>query len=104
MCKTGLGDAEGVSLDEWPPTIGVVEFSEAELAELADEPGGDGVRGFLPEDKVGDVGTEGAEGNLLTEGGERIKKLAMTAKKKQINPRVRMVHGQLTSWKRLRVA
>jgi hypothetical protein len=96
---------------ERPPTMGVVEFAEAVEAveaveaEKANEPGGDSVCDFLTEEaKVGDVGTEGAGSLRTEEGGERIKKLAMTARKKQISPRVRIVHGQLTSWKRLRVA
>lgn len=98
-----------VCAEEPPPTMGVVEFAEAEEAEEADDPGGDGVRDFFPfpfpagDANVGDVGTESA-GFLCIKGGERIKKLAMTAKKKQISPRVRMVHGQLTSWNKLRVA
>lgn len=98
----GDADAEGLL------TMGVVESAEAEEPEepeLADEPGGDGVRDFFPfpEEDIGELGTEGVV-CIRTEGGERIKKLAITAKKKQISPRARMVHGQLTSWKRLRVA
>lgn len=80
--------------DEGPSAMDEVESTE---------PGGDDFFPFFPgEDKVGEVGTKGAGDR--TEGGERIKKLAMTARKKQTSPKVRIVHGQLTSWKRFRVA
>lgn len=108
----GIGKAVFVDNDaEGPPTMGVVEFAEAVEAveavevEEADEPGGDSVCDFLAEEaEVGNVGTEGAGSRRTEEGGERIRKLAITARKKQISPRVRIVHDQLTSWKRLRVA
>lgn len=87
--KEGVADVDDD--EEGPPAMDVVKSAEPGF--------------FFPfpgEDKVGDVGTEGA--GDLTEGGERIKKLAMTARKKQMSPKVRIVHGQLTSWKRFRVA